>query len=1346
MDQQMCSDSMEPDQKAGSDGSSVDRSADQSSTPAPDKLKDSSTAPVHSTPVLSSSKDRDGSHLSLLASPITSRRSGRARKKTEKGSEFDEFVKRKKNFELEDSEAGVKSLAYTSGEFDAKSSAQTPVHLSKNSNPPRRRGRPRKSDTISRDAKDPEESNSKESSAETVIDAEATMESKLEGSEVDLNSLADSSSEVTAKQSTEMSNPPRKRGRPRKSTSHDTEPHKNAEESNSKESSAETANNAEVTMESKPEGIEVDLNSLADTSSEVTAKQSIQVSNPPRKRGRPPRKRGRPRKSISPDTEPHENTEEISSKESFPEAITAEATMESKPECSEVDLNRLADTSNGVTVKQSVEMSNPPRKRGRPRKSFGHGTEPHENTEKRSSSPPTAVEEAVHRDEVMADRKTEPAAAEKDPQPVVKRKRGRPKKIKPLTDDSLEHSQELSQHKDQKEPQEEKNNGRPKRRISRKRFSFTEEEEECEEVETPRKRQRKAAGSLREDKEEESEEEEEERRKRSKNSHLDGEEDWRKQEEEEEEEAVVVKKRRGVGRPKKKKDETAVQIEKCLRCEEKMESLAAYKTHLMNIHAALYSPECPEGEQTHAAIQKILKKIKYVLCPMCRKPFRFAQYFRHHLEWCGREMEKAICRVCGHELKAMWMQQHERDHRKKEARKEEKQKVEEGKGEEGEEQDVSINRTMKRKAATASLLKMKAVSQEKEDKFHSKKNRKSKKHDGEWDANSQDEEEDEDEDVYSGEESGSDVERFTSFRYPDSRKVINRAPDYFQEHQKFLDKLPKGNLFTSLLPQHAEWSPLSESERAEYLPETRESVAVSFKRGLTRPTEPATLQWGESICDDRQGTAFVGGCVWAMEWCPLDEEVDRPEQVLAVSGSREMWDNWPLFQRGSGPGCIQFWTTSPLGRSRPEGGVSLKLAFTVAHNLLHALSMSWCPRRAYLQSPSDSADTLPRLGLLAVAGYDSNVVVYSVPTPEALESKGREGTRNDPHGPPCFKPAPCLTLLCSNPKLAGACLSVAWQKGDNCDFIVGGYAKGFVQLWHLSSTSPLVRRSPDTLSAVRFFYAHYGVMSVDWSWLNPTWFVTGSLENQIKLWDMKDTRTPLLVNPDILLYEKGPTRAVSYNCSSIDAVMFADDQRDVISGAVYGINLSNGLPRGAEARRLHTTLARHAACVWSISCSPWHGMVASGDSTGLMYLSSCSPLLFPYVKGITRVRKGVPVFTTTCTQKKQGEGTCPDEEEEATSDDVITSAEGLQVTFSDQNMEVEKDFIKRDREDSYTRTHVGSFKAEDIYVAHLNPNKGSSRWVACGTRAGFLRILHLPCMTRQSETATAYFAQKTPVT
>lgn len=90
---------------------------------------------------------------------------------------------------------------------------------------------------------------------------------------------------------------------------------------------------------------------------------------------------------------------------------------------------------------------------------------------------------------------------------------------------------------------------------------------------------------------------------------------------------------------------------------------------------------------------------------------------------------------------------------------------------------------------------------------------------------------------------------------------------------------------------------------------------------------------------------------------------------------------YSLSKNSTDPGLIQFWNFGILSNSgsvqKPE------LEFCICHNYGQILHMEWCPSGCY--DLEKCGDGLKRLGLLAVAGSDSYVYVYSVPQPGEIE-------------------------------------------------------------------------------------------------------------------------------------------------------------------------------------------------------------------------------------------------------------------------------------------------------------------------------------------------------------------------
>ncbi|XP_070208508.1 uncharacterized protein [Littorina saxatilis] len=638
-----------------------------------------------------------------------------------------------------------------------------------------------------------------------------------------------------------------------------------------------------------------------------------------------------------------------------------------------------------------------------------------------------------------------------------------------------------------------------------------------------------------------------------------------------EEVAAVVPVKRKMGRSRKNNkshtedgdEDLKNQPTNCLRCGVELDNLNSYKLHLRNRHAALYSEECPEGDQSLSAMVLIHKKTKTISCPKCHRPFKNFQYFKHHYLWCGREDEKEQCERCGSVVKAMWMYQHMQEHRKRDlqmaAKKNEKEiKREAAPG------DEEMGGHPKRKAAEVAMRTLKEVTGGRGDDDEGRQPRaKRKKVDDNWVADGIDDAEDDD----AGDE-GNVGERWRKYRPPGggegrdemcgARKIsFRRVPtqDFFLEHEKHLKQLGDTTLHGDLLPLACHWSPLDESEAAAYLPVSKESPEFSLAQyNNKKDAQPRTLQWSQTLSDDYQATAFAGGPVRSVKWCPLGVSATR-RQVLAVAAGKVMWKSQEIFTREEESGCIQFWSTGTLDGRRPMSTPDLRLSFTLAHSQGHVVSMAWCPRLADIPHPPSGRDVLQRLGLLAVAGFDSSVLVYSIPTPESLSGQQTEGASNKQTTAPTYRPSPTLTLACVNPEVFGPCLSVSWQKGDNCEFIAGGFAHGFVHIWHLS-TSPREGLSGNTLSPVRTFHANTtAVLTIDWSWTDPTNFLTGGLDGWLKIWDAQNTSTYLSILPWVDRDLRGAIRSASFGCAVMDGLVFADDQRHRYSGAVYGVDL-----------------------------------------------------------------------------------------------------------------------------------------------------------------------------------------------
>ncbi|XP_025089919.1 uncharacterized protein LOC112561571 [Pomacea canaliculata] len=529
--------------------------------------------------------------------------------------------------------------------------------------------------------------------------------------------------------------------------------------------------------------------------------------------------------------------------------------------------------------------------------------------------------------------------------------------------------------------------------------------------------------------------------------------------------------------------------------------LTTYEDHLMKKHAALYSKNCPEGEvDTNAVARQIIKKVGHVDCPECQKEFKGAQYFLHHRKWCGREDETEKCDICGHDLKAMWIHIHKRSHAAKE------------KAKASQEDGTEPSSKKKRKAATDIEADDDDVVEDKESKSKSSKS---------------------------------------------STRLIAHIPsDIFKEELERLSEKAVTEVHGNLRPLKSDWIPLPIRSAEEYYPPMHESSKFSIWRENSG-SDPSTLQWGKAAGDKTQATGFTGGRIWGMEWCPQGHSgVSR--QVIAVTTMADV-DSVLMKSLWEGLGLIQFWDAGTLNCRAPPDCHTLELAFCIAHDYGHVLSMCWCPEGAF-DSGNPEESFFQRLGLLAAACSDGNIRIYSIPDVNHLFS---EVSRAEKSSAPIFKPPPSETLISTDSSDLGPCLSVSWQKQNGCDFIAGGFANGYIHLWHLSTASKWLRRAPKVLAPCRVFFGHHdAVTSIDWSTSVATQFVTGSWDRSVKVWDTKNAKSFIFAmpGPSEAGSTIGPVRQVLLSSPSYYNLIVADEVFSrLCRGHCKGFDLSDGL-------------------------------------------------------------------------------------------------------------------------------------------------------------------------------------------
>ncbi|XP_074717248.1 general transcription factor 3C polypeptide 2 isoform X3 [Strix uralensis] len=406
--------------------------------------------------------------------------------------------------------------------------------------------------------------------------------------------------------------------------------------------------------------------------------------------------------------------------------------------------------------------------------------------------------------------------------------------------------------------------------------------------------------------------------------------------------------------------------------------------------------------------------------------------------------------------------------------------------------------------------------------------------------------------------------------------------------------------FPDWIPLAHKWTCLSDSEAAPYLPAEKSSPLFSIQREgieddgvLYRVNRFSSLQPHEERLDV---SFFVGGPVWAMEWCPSPEG-SAASQYVAVYCHGSMEETHSVAGLHGGPALLQLWG---LGALQPAQGCADKarLAYAVAADHGCVWDMKFCPSGAW--EPPAAARKHPqmsRLGLLAVAFSDGKVVLYSLPHPGALQcSKSTQVKDGSFHKHLICKAQSVATLQvgsiqAGNASECGQCFSLSWMPSKPHHHLAAGFYDGTVAVWNLLTKSLLqcVRQPDGSLKLYPFqcFLAHdHAVRSIEWCKADSNFLVTAGSDRKIKFWDLRRLYEPINSIKRFLSTEVA--WLLPYN-----GVTVAQDN----CYASYGLCGIHYIDAGYLGFKAYFVAPRKGT-VWSISGSDWLNTVAAGDITG----------------------------------------------------------------------------------------------------------------------------------------------------
>ncbi|NXM45864.1 TF3C2 factor, partial [Gymnorhina tibicen] len=534
--------------------------------------------------------------------------------------------------------------------------------------------------------------------------------------------------------------------------------------------------------------------------------------------------------------------------------------------------------------------------------------------------------------------------------------------------------------------------------------------------------------------------------------------------------------------------------------------------------------------------------------------------------------------------------------------------------------------------------------------------------------------------------------------------------------------------FPDWIPVAHRWTCLSDSEAAPYLPAEEKSPLFSIQRegikddgALYKLNRFSSLQPHPERLDV---SFFVGGPVWAMEWCPTPEGSAAP-QYVAVSCHRSMEETHSVSGLHSGPALLQLWG---LGVLQTEQGSPNKarLAYAIAADYGCVWDMKFCPSGAW--EPPTAARTHPqmsRLGLLAAAFSDGRVVVYALPHPGALHHAKTTQVKDGSLHKHLICKVQCIATLqvgsiqAGNASECGQCFSLSWMPSKPHHHLAAGFYDGTVAVWNLLTKSLLqCVHQPDAslkLYPFRCFLAHdHAVRSIEWCKADSNFLVTVGSDRKIKFWDLRRLYEPINSIKRFLSTEVA--WLLPYN-----GITVAQDN----CYASYGLCGIHYIDAGYLGFKAYFVAPRKGT-VWSISGSDWLNTVAAGDITGELVAAVLPDLAVNPLNVKRSSDRRFPVYKADLLPRSPDgpEGTKQALPRTHRYSEMVARS---YIRFQDTDLRSFQNFPSRE---PMRRMHTQELKAElsldrlqleALHKVRFSPNLDSQGWLVSGGQAGIVR-------------------------
>uniref|UniRef100_A0AAR2KK21 General transcription factor IIIC, polypeptide 2, beta n=1 Tax=Pygocentrus nattereri TaxID=42514 RepID=A0AAR2KK21_PYGNA len=526
---------------------------------------------------------------------------------------------------------------------------------------------------------------------------------------------------------------------------------------------------------------------------------------------------------------------------------------------------------------------------------------------------------------------------------------------------------------------------------------------------------------------------------------------------------------------------------------------------------------------------------------------------------------------------------------------------------------------------------------------------------------------------------------------------------------------------------------ISISEAEKYLPQEEESAAFTLSReGIKEECPLHTMKRFESLpphAERWDSLFFVGGPVWAMEWCPLPEGAAET-QYAALYCNRSGDDRHKANVLCTEQTLLQLWDLGKLQISRPSSSPQLAYALAIDEGCIW--NLKWCPAGAWeLPTTERKAPHLPRLGLIAAAFSNGTIAVYSLPHPKALTAQSQ--ARGESSAVRfSLQVRRIMTVKLGSSQAdhngqSGPCFALDWLPVKPHNILAAGFYDGTVALWDLSTKSSLQRvRSPDRslcLFPYHCFLAHdHTVRSLSWCRASSELLVTVGDDRMVKFWDITKTCVPLKAVKRFL-----PTE-VSWPI--LWSGIFQTQECCFTTLGQQGLHY---LDSGYLGHKPFFVCTRKAT-VWSLSMSDWVNSCVMGDNIGDLVFSL---LCDPDCNYANTKRHRFPVYRTELVQFRPGQllKQAQEEEEQEVGDVPLEepqsyrgAAKKYYLRFLDMDL---RSFKKYQEKPLMKKLHTSEIKGilsvdqmplNALYKVRFNPNMDAHGWVLSAGQSGLVRV------------------------